>query len=155
MSLRTSIEQAREQLQVKLDALSLRDKIALGSMLVVLVIAAVWQLHRWANAVQTNATEQRETLLWMRSQAPNIQSGNKDSLPLSDVIQNTAQQQGLTVALNPVGDKVQVDTSHQNFAVLGSWLSRLAEQGVSISQLDIEQVATGELKLKAVMQKGS
>ena len=89
----------------------------------------------------------------MRSQTPNIQTGNQNSQPVDAMIQSAAQQQGLSPMMNNMGDAVQVEVTHQNFAVLGNWLSRLAEQGISIKQLDIEQLGTGELKLKAVLQK--
>ena len=70
------------------------------------------------------------------------------------IIQTTAQNQGLTVSQMPGGDQIQVSVVHQNFAVLGTWLSRLAEQGVSIQQLDISQNPSGDLQLKASLKQG-
>lgn len=153
MNIRTTIDQYSERALQKWDELALREKLILGVMLVVIIAAIVWLLHTQANKAQDEATSQRETLVWMRSQTPNIQTGNQNSQPVDAMIQNAAQQQGLSPMMNTMGDAVQVEVTHQNFAVLGNWLSRLAEQGISIKQLDIEQLGTGELKLKAVMQK--
>ena len=153
MNIRTTIDQYSERALQKWDELALREKVILGAMLVVIVAAIVWLLHTQANKAQDEATSQRETLVWMRSQTPNIQTGNQNSQPVDAMIQSAAQQQGLSPMMNNMGDAVQVEVTHQNFAVLGNWLSRLAEQGISIKQLDIEQLGTGELKLKAVLQK--
>lgn len=153
MSIRATIDHNMELTLQILDQLALREKVILAAMLFVLVSAMVWGLHTQANKAQTEATSQREKLVWMRSQTPNIQTGNQNSLPVDAMVQNAAQQQGLSPMMSSVGDAVQVEVTHQNFAVLGSWLSRLAEQGISINQLTIEQLGTGELKLKALMQK--
>lgn len=155
MSIRVTIDQYSERALQKWDELALREKVILAAMLVVLVAAIVWLLHTQANKAQAEATAEREKLVWMRSQTPNIQTGNQNSQPLDAMIQSVAQQQGLSPMMNSMGDAVQVEVTHQNFAVLGNWLSRLAEQGISIKQLDIEQLGTGELKLKAVMQKSA
>lgn len=159
MSIVTSFQQNLEQLRLKLDKLPPRDRMALIILTVFLLVfgigGSVWYLHKTADETQQRATEQREFLLWMRSQAPNIQANPMDSQPLNVLIQNTAQQQGLTVSQSPMGDQVQVAVTHQSFAVLGTWLTRLAEQGIAINQLDIEQLASGELQLKAMMQQGS
>lgn len=141
------------QLQQRLDQLSPRDRFALIIMTVFLVVVTVgysiWALHKAADKAQIQATEERELLLWMRSQAPHIRQSQGDQMPLNMIIQTTAQNQGLTVSQMPAGDQVQVSVVHQSFAVLGTWLSRLAEQGISIQQLDISQNPSGELQLKA------
>lgn len=159
MSLVSTFQQNLEQLRLKLDKLPARDRLALIALTIFLVVfslgASVWYLHKTADAAQQRATEQRELLLWMRSQAPNIQANPMDAQPLNVLIQNTAQQQGLTVSQSPMGDQAQVTVTHQSFAVLGTWLTRLAEQGVAINQLDIEQLAGGELQLKAMMKQSS
>lgn len=155
MSIRATIDQQAERALQKWDELVLREKVILAAMLLVIIAAVVWVLHTQANKAQTAATTQREKLVLMRAQTPNIQTGNQNSLPVDAMIQNAAQQQGLSPMMTSSGEAVQVEVTHQNFAVLGNWLSRMAEQGISISQLDIEQLATGELKLKAVMQKSN
>lgn len=155
MNIRTTIDQNMERALQKWDELALREKVILAVMLVVIIAAIVWLLHSQASKARLEATTQREKLVWMRAQTPNIQTANQNSLPVDAMIQNAAQQQGLSPMMTSSGEAVQVEVTHQNYAVLGNWLSRLAEQGISIKQLDIEQVATGELKLKAIMQKSN
>ncbi|RZA05663.1 MAG: hypothetical protein EOO68_06205, partial [Moraxellaceae bacterium] len=111
----------------------------------------VWKLNDVADMAQLRATEQRELLLWMRSQAVNVRQAQGEQMPLNVIVQTTAQNQGLTVTQMPSGDQLQISVSHPSFAVLGSWLSRLAEQGVNIQQLDIIQQPAGELQLKALL----
>jgi type II secretory pathway component PulM len=158
MSMVTSLQQNIEQLRLKLEQLPPRDRLALIILTVFLLVfgvgSSVWFLHKAADNAQAKATEQRELLLWMRSQAANIQANPIDAQPLNVLIQNAAQQQGLTVSQTPMGDQAQVTVTHQSFAVLGTWLTRLAEQGIAIDELDIEQLGSGELQLKAVMQLG-
>lgn len=153
MSFATSFNQRVAQLQQRLDQLAPRDRFALIILVTFLLITSVgysiWALHQAADKAQAQATEERELLLWMRSQAPNIRQSLSGQMPLNLIIQTTAQNQGLTVSQTPAGDQIQVSVVHQSFAVLGSWLSRLAEQGVSIQQLDISQNPAGELQLKA------
>lgn len=159
MKLPVTFEQRMLQLQQRLDQLSTRDRFALITLTIFLLVFGIgfsaWALHKKADQAQLESTEQRELLLWMRSQALNIKPTQATPLPLNDIIQTTAQNQGLTVAQTPNGNQIQVAVTHQSFAVLGSWLSRMAEQGVSIEQLDISQIPSGELQLKAVLSQGA
>ena len=155
MNLATKINQRIDQIQQRLDQLSPRDRFALIILTVFLVVFGigytVWKLNDVADKAQLRATEQRELLLWMRSQAVNIRQTQGEQMPLNVIVQTTAQNQGLSVTQMPSGDQLQISVSHPSFAVLGSWLSRLAEQGVNIQQLDIIQQPAGELQLKAML----
>ncbi len=155
MNLATKTNQRIDQLQQRLDQLSPRDRFALIILTVFLIVFGigytVWKLNDVADKAQLRATEQRELLLWMRSQAVNVRQTKGEQMPLNVIVQTTAQNQGLTVTQMPSGDQLQISVSHPSFAVLGSWLSRLAEQGVNIQQLDIVQQPAGELQLKALL----
>ncbi len=155
MNLATKTNQRIDQIQQRLDQLSPRDRFALIILTVFLVVFGigytVWKLNDVADKAQVRATEQRELLLWMRSQAVNIRQTQGEQMPLNVIVQTTAQNQGLSVTQMPSGDQLQISVSHPSFAVLGSWLSRLAEQGVNIQQLDIIQQPAGELQLKAML----
>ncbi len=155
MNLATKTNQRIDQIQQRLDQLSPRDRFALIILTVFLVVFGigytVWKLNDVADKAQLRATEQRELLLWMRSQAVNIRQTQGEQMPLNVIVQTTAQNQGLSVTQMPSGDQLQISVSHPSFAVLGSWLSRLAEQGVNIQQLDIIQQPAGELQLKAML----
>ena len=155
MNLATKTNQRIDQIQQRLDQLSPRDRFALIILTVFLVVFGigytVWKLNDVADKAQLRATEQRELLLWMRSQAVNIRQIQGEQMPLNVIVQTTAQNQGLSVTQMPSGDQLQISVSHPSFAVLVSWLSRLAEQGVNIQQLDIIQQPAGELQLKALL----
>ena len=155
MNLATKTNQRIDQIQQRLDQLSPRDRFALIILTVFLVVFGigytVWKLNDVADKAQLRATEQRELLLWMRSQAVNIRQTQGEQMPLNVIVQTTAQNQGLSVTQMPSGDQLQISVSHPSFAVLGSWLSRVAEQGVNIQQLDIIQQPAGELQLKAML----
>lgn len=155
MKLAANINQHIDHLQQRLDQLPPRDRLILIVTTVLLLVFGtgftIWKLNQAADNAQLRATEQRELLLWMRSQAVNIRQTQGEQMPLNMIIQTTAQNQGLTVSQMPSGEQVQVSVAHPSFAVLGSWLSRLAEQGVSIQQLDIIQQPAGELQLKALL----
>ena len=144
------------QLQQNLAQLAPRDRLALLGLAAFLVIfglgASLYKMHQLAMQAQVQATEQRELLLWMRSQANNIKPTQNQPPPLTDIIQMTAQNQGLTVSQLPVGNQIQVQVMHQSFAVLGQWLTRLAEQGVAIDQLEVNQVPSGDIQLKALLK---
>lgn len=154
-AMQSAFQPTIERLQAKYDQLQPRERIALLVLSVFLLVVgvggAVFGLNHAANKAQERAIEQRQLLLWMRTQAPNIRLESTAAVPLNMLIQNTAQQQGLNVEQTPAGDQVQVAVTHQSFAVLGAWMTRLAEQGVSITQLGIEQLGTGELQLKATL----
>jgi type II secretory pathway component PulM len=155
MNLAAKTNQRIDQIQQRLDQLSPRDRFALIILTVFLIVFGigytVWKLNDVADMAQLRATEQRELLLWMRSQAVNVRQAQGEQMPLNVIVQTTAQNQGLTVTQMPSGDQLQISVSHPSFAVLGSWLSRLAEQGVNIQQLDIIQQPAGELQLKALL----
>lgn len=157
-AIHASLQPTIEQLRLKYEQMQPRERIMVVVMVVFLLVVgvggAVWGLHKAANNAQARATEQHELLLWMRSQAPNIQLTSTQSLPLNSVIQSTAQQQNLNVSQTAMGEQVQVTVTQQSYAVLGAWLTRLAEQGVSIAQLSIEQQpSSGDLQLKAVLSQ--
>ncbi len=134
-----------------------RDQLALlilGAFLSLFVIVGggYW-VHHKAEQSKDNADQARQLLLWMRGQAPHLQANNGVQQPLTTIVQDFALQQGLTVTQNENGGRVMVTTSHQSFAVLGNWLTRLAQAGIQIDQLDIDQQAGGVLQLQATFTK--
>ncbi|MDR9778507.1 type II secretion system protein GspM, partial [Rhizobium hidalgonense] len=98
MNLATKTNQRIDQIQQRLDQLSPRDRFALIILTVFLVVFGigytVWKLNDVADKAQLRATEQRELLLWMRSQAVNIRQTQGEQMPLNVIVQTTAQNQG-------------------------------------------------------------
>lgn len=153
----TKINQHIDQAQVMFGRLPKRDQLALlilGAFLTAFIIGGggYW-LHHKAETAQANADQQRQLLLWMRGQAPHLQASAGPAQPLATIVQEAAAQQGLTVSQTETEGRVMVTTSHQSFAVLGTWLTRLAQSGIQIDQLDIEQQVGGILQLQATLTK--
>lgn len=155
MKLKNPLLNLTQPLQQALERLPSRDRKALALLSLFLLISmmglGIWTAHRAAQQATQSATEARELLVWMRAQAPNIRQGSGVQPVLTDLAQQAAAQQGLILTQNGDDQSLQVSTKHQSFAVLGSWLSRLAEQGVQIRQLEIRQQADGELQLQATL----
>ncbi len=152
-----NINQQIDQIQAMFGHLPKRDQLALlilGAFLTVFIVGGggYW-LHHKAETAQANADQQRQLLLWMRGQAPHLQASTGPVQPLATIVQDAAAQQGLTLTQTETEGRVMVTTSHQSFAVLGTWLTRLAQSGVQIDQLDIEQQVGGILQLQATLTK--
>lgn len=153
----TKINQQIDQVQMMFGRLPKRDQLALlvlGAFLAVFIIGGggYW-LHHKAETAKDNADQQRQLLLWMRGQAPHLQASAGPAQPLSTIVQDSAAQQGLTVTQSETAGRITVTARHQSFAVLGTWLTRLAQSGIQIDQLDIEQQVDGILQLQATLTK--
>ncbi len=145
------------QLRASFEQLPKRDQLALqilgGFLAIFIVFGGGYWLHHKAEVTKDNADKARQLLVWMRGQAPHLQATTGVAQPFSTIIQEAAAQQGLTVTQTETSGRIAVSTSHQSFAVLGSWLTRLAQSGIQIDQLDIEQQAGGVLQLQATLTK--
>jgi type II secretory pathway component PulM len=153
----TKINQQIDQLQIMFGRLPKRDQLALlilSTFLAVFIVGGggYW-LHHKAETAKENADQQRQLLLWMRGQASHLQASSGPPQPLSTIVQDAAAQQGLSLTQTETAGRLMVTTSHQSFAVLGTWLTRLAQSGVQIDQLDIEHQAGGILQLQASFTK--
>lgn len=155
MKLQNPLTRLTLPMQQALDRLPSRDRKALLLLVMFLTVTllslAVWSAHRAAQNATQAATDARELLVWMRAQAPNIRQGGGVQPLLTELVQQSASQQGLTLSQNGDDQSLQVATKHESFAVLGNWLSRLAEQGVQIRQLDLRQQPDGAIQLQATL----
>ncbi|GAC1374584.1 MAG: type II secretion system protein GspM [Aquirhabdus sp.] len=146
-----------DQAQMMFGRLPKRDQLALSILAAFLTVFIIggggYWLHHKAETAQANADQQRQLLLWMRGQAPHLQASSGPAQPLSTIVQEAAAQQGLTVTQSGTEGRLMVTVSHQSFAVLGTWLTRLAQSGIQIDQLDIEQQVGGILQLQATLTK--
>ena len=62
-----------------------------------------------------------------------------------------AQQQGLSVASQQVGEQLQIVAQHQNYAVLANFLTQAAQMGVSLEKLELVKDGA-QIKLTATVQ---
>lgn len=155
MKLQNPLARFTLPMQQALDRLPSRDRKALLLLTVFLSVLllglGVWHANRVAQQATQAATDARELLGWMRAQAPNIRQGSGVQPLLTELVQQSAAQQGLILTQNGDDQSLQVATKHESFAVLGNWLSRLAEQGVQIRQLDLRQQPDGAIQLQATL----
>ena len=66
-------------------------------------------------------------------------------------MQRIAQQQGLSVASQQMDGKIQLMLSHENYSVLANFLTQLAQMGLSIEKMELNNEA-GQIKLTATVQ---
>jgi general secretion pathway protein M len=158
LSLKTPLfwlHQQIEPIQLAYERLPKRDRQALMVLSLFMTVfvlgGGLWWSHQAALQSQQQATDQRELLLWMQSQAPNLLAGQQNSESLTDVVQQLASQQNLVITQNGDDAQTQVSVTHDNFSVLGAWLSRLAEQGINVRQMDIRQQGNGQLQLQVTL----
>ncbi len=146
-----------QPLTQRLQLLPERDRRALLLLGVFLLLGvlggALWLAHQQAIKAQREADSQRELLLWMQANAGRIDQRQQTRLPLTELVQQSAAAQGLSVTQNGTAQQVQVAVVHENFAVLSSWLTRLAEGGAEIQQLQVEQQSDGKLQLQATLHQ--
>ena len=143
--------------QVAYSRLPKRDQMALLILSIFLAVFVIvgggYWLHHKAALARNNADQQRQLLLWMRGQAPHLQADSGPVQSLSTIVQTAAAQQGITITQTETGGRVMVTARHQSFAVLGTWLTKLAQSGIQVDQLDIEQQMGNVLQLQATLTK--
>jgi type II secretory pathway component PulM len=144
-------------LQVAISRLPKRDQMALLALSVFLAVFIIggggYWLHHKAETTKENADQQRQLLLWMRGQAPHLQANSGPVQSLSTIVQTTSAQQGITITQTETSGRLMVTARHQSFAVLGTWLTKLAQSGIQVDQLDIEQQMGDILQLQATLTK--
>lgn len=144
-----------DPLRQAIERLPARDQRALAILAFFLALSvlggSLWFAHRQAARAETQASEARELLLWMRAQAPHLQQGPANTQLLSTRVQDAAAQQGLVISQTGSDQRVQVSTTQPQFAVIASWLSRLASDGIQIEQMNIKQQGDGQLQLQATL----
>lgn len=129
-----------------LDKLPPRDRLALlvlVAFLLVFVLGAVaFSLHKAADKAEQQAQQERQTLAWLRSLAPQF-SGNSvasNGAPVLDVVSGGAASQGITLQrFEPDGDKVRVWLEGADFAKVANWMNVLLRQGVRPLEAHFEQ----------------
>lgn len=135
--------------------LSLRERIMVITATVLVTVAiigsALWNMHRVADEQQQRLNELKDTLVWMQSNVVTMKPANDLNLTPSDKIQRAAQQQGLSVASQPMDGKIQIVAVHINYSILANFLTQLAQMGLSIEKLELNKVG-GQIKLTAAVK---
>lgn len=144
-----------ERAQDYLASLSLRERIMVIAGTVIVIVALIgyglWKMNTEANQQQKRLTELKDTLVWMQSNVASMKPNNDSSLTVADKVQSVAQQQGLTIATQEVGEQIQIVAEHANYAVLANFMTQLAQVGLSIEKFELNKSA-GQIKLTAIVQ---
>jgi general secretion pathway protein M len=153
--MQNAIEQKIEKITDYLEQLSTRERyMVVFTTILVLVVAvgsALWLMHMAANKQQNRVSDLKDMIVWMQSNAVTMKPSDDLQLSAADKVQRVAQQQGLAVASQQVGEQIQIVVSHENYAILANFLTQLAQMG-----LDLEKIAliseAGQIKLTALVQ---
>ncbi|ANF81544.1 type II secretion system protein M [Acinetobacter sp. NCu2D-2] len=144
-----------DRVQDYLDQLSTRERwMVIFTSIFVLVAAigsALWYMHKAADTQQKRLNQLKDTIVWMQSNAATMKPSEDLQLDASQKVQRVAQQQGLSVSAQEIDNKIQLNVSHENYAILANFLTQLAQMGLSVEKMELIQDA-GQIKLAATVQ---
>ena len=151
----TWFDQRIELIQDYLDRLNTRERVLVVFTTIFVIVAALgsalWYMHAAAEKQQKRVNDLKDLVVVMQTHAVTMKPANDAQLSAADKIQRVAQQQGLSVASQQSGDKMQLVASHASYAVLANFLTQLAQMGLSIEKMELISEA-GQIKLTATVQ---
>ena len=154
-ALQNRMDQSFEKLSDYLDSLSVRERVMVIFTTVFVIVAAVgsalWYMHQAADTQQKRLNQLKDTIVWMQSNAVTMKPAEDTQLNAAEKVQRVAQQQGLSVASQQMEGKIQLAVMHENYAVLANFLTQLAQMGLSIEKMELNNEA-GQIKLTATIQ---
>ncbi|MDP1317428.1 type II secretion system protein GspM [Acinetobacter lwoffii] len=154
-ALQNRMDQSFEKLSDYLDSLSVRERVMVIFTTVFAIVAAVgsalWYMHQAADTQQKRLNQLKDTIVWMQSNAVTMKPAGDTQLDAAEKVQRVAQQQGLSVASQQMEGKIQLAVMHENYAVLANFLTQLAQMGLSIEKMELNNEA-GQIKLTATIQ---
>lgn len=143
-----------DQIADQLDKMSTRERVMVIFTTIFVTVAiigsALWYMHRAAENQQKRLNELKDLVVWMQSNVVTMKPADDLSLTVPDKIQRVAQQQGLSIASQQVGEQYQIVGQHENYAILANFLTQIAQMGVSIEKMELIK-ADGEIKLTATV----
>ena len=154
-ALQNRMDQSFEKLSDYLDSLSVRERVMVIFTTVFVIVAAVgsalWYMHQAADTQQKRLNQLKDTIVWMQSNAVTMKPAGDTQLDAAEKVPRVAQQQGLSVASQQMEGKIQLAVMHENYAVLANFLTQLAQMGLSIEKMELNNEA-GQIKLTATIQ---
>lgn len=154
-ALQNRMDKSFEKLSDYLDSLSVRERVLVIFTTVFVIVAAVgsalWYMHQAADTQQKRLNQLKDTIVWMQSNAVTMKPAGDTQLDAAEKVQRVAQQQGLSVASQQMEGKIQLAVMHENYAVLANFLTQLAQMGLSIEKMELNN-EVGQIKLTATMQ---
>ena len=144
-----------EKISDQLDRMTMRERVMVifttFFVIIALIGSALWFTHRTAENQQKRLNELKDTIVWMQSNVVTMKPADDPTLTTADKIQRVAQQQGISVASQKMGEDFQIVAQHENYAVLANFLTQLAQMGVGVEKLELNKVDT-QIKLTAVVK---
>lgn len=144
-----------EKISDNLEKMSPRERVMVVFTTIFLVVvtigAALWFSHQAAEKQQARLNKMKDVIVWMQSNVVTMKPADDLALTTSDKIQRVAQQQGISVASQLVGEQTQIIAQHQNYAVLANFLTQIAQMGVSLEKLELAKDGS-QIKLTATVQ---
>ena len=154
-ALQNRMDQSFEKMSDYLDSLSARERVLVIFTTVFVIVAAVgsalWYMHQAADTQQKRLNQLKDTIVWMQSNAVTMKPAGDMQLDAAEKVQRVAQQQGLSVASQQIDGKIQLAVMHENYAVLANFLTQLAQMGLSVEKMELNNEA-GQIKLTATVQ---
>lgn len=154
-ALQNRMDQSFEKLSDYLESLSVRERVLVIFTTIFVIVAAVssalWYMHQAADTQQKRLNQLKDTIVWMQSNAVTMKPAGDMQLDAAEKVQRVAQQQGLSVASQQMDGKIQLAVMHENYAVLANFLTQLAQMGLSIEKMELNNDA-GQIKLTATVQ---
>ncbi|WP_347453870.1 type II secretion system protein GspM [Acinetobacter thermotolerans] len=153
-NIQTRMDQQIERISDYLDSLSARERymviFATIFVLVAAVGSALFYMHQAAETQQKRLNTLKDTIVWMQSNAASMKPAGDLQLDAAEKVQRAAQQQGLSVSSQQQDDKILLNVSHENYAVLANFLTQLAQSGLSVEKMELISDA-GQIKLTATV----
>lgn len=154
-ALQNRMDQSFEKMSDYLDSLSARERVLVIFTTIFVVVAvvssALWYMHQAADTQQKRLNQLKDTIVWMQSNAVTMKPAGDMQLDAAEKVQRVAQQQGLSVASQQIDGKIQLAVMHENYAVLANFLTQLAQMGLSVEKMELNNEA-GQIKLTATVQ---
>lgn len=149
------IEQWSESISQYLEKLSPRERIMVifTTIFVMLVLIgwSLWMMHHVAEKQQKRVNDLKDLVVWMQSNVVTMKSADDQALSSAEKVQRAAQQQGLAVTSQAVGEQLQIVAQHQNYVILANFLTQLAQMGLSVEKMELIK-ADQQIKLTATIQ---
>ncbi|WP_347456284.1 type II secretion system protein GspM [Acinetobacter sp. ANC 7454] len=153
-NIQTRMDQQIERISDYLDSLSTRERYMVIFATIFVVVAAVgsalFYMHQAAETQQKRLNTLKDTIVWMQSNAATMKPAGDLQLDVAEKVQRAAQQQGLSVSSQQQDDKILLNVSHENYAVLANFLTQLAQSGLSVEKMEFISDA-GQIKLTATV----
>ena len=144
-----------ERLTENLERMSPRERVMVVFTTLFVLVAgvgsALFYTHKAAENQQKRLNEIKESIVWMHSNVVTIQPSDDLVMTSAEKIQQIAQQQGIAITSQQMGEQIQLSAQHENYAILANLLTQLAQAGLSIEKMQLSK-ADGQIKLTATIQ---